>query len=501
MKKKAISLLLCTAIVFLHGCSRPAAPEPSSSGESKKAQTQQYTRLPGRLQKREAVYATLEPNGSVRRIDVTDRLISDTPEVRVNDVSSLRDIRAVTTEQMPQTDGLNLTWQLETTQLYYSGTTDKSLPVDLQIRYFLNGKETEQQAMRGKSGEVRIEVRAENRTGTGASITPFLLAGGLLLPKDAEQVQTENGGSFGDGTREIAFGVLLPGMGDALGVDALRERIPIHFSVSFQTKRYSPDSLYFVLVPFNTERLGELLGDALGGETFSIPDLTPLIQQLQDTVSGDMLQSVLTGLPNSTALFRAAGDAMQAYERQTPLLRVLEKYLTEENAEMLRQSIDALSGVSLSKYAELIQDPVFISFVADLGVVSDAFLRLVPTLTAFIADLRVPEVLDALQTLPDTLDKLSVLTAALEENRSGLQTLSDLSANGAFSRLAGLTHSLQSMVDSGTLDALQSMADQADALQSRLRSLLEAGKKYGIFTLAPENAECSVYFVLKTQVR
>ncbi len=500
MQKKGLCLLLCVVIVFLHGCGKSSEPDRSATGEPK-AQARMYTRAPGRLQKREAVYVTLEPNGSVRRIDVTDRLISDVPEVRVSDVSTLRDIRAVTAEQTPQTDGLNLTWQMDTTQLYYSGTTEKSLPVNLQIRYFLNGDEMSQQAMRGKGGTVRIQVSASNTTGVGSEITPFFLAGGLLLPQDAEQVQTENGGSFGDGTREIAFGVILPGLGDALGVEALRERIPTHFSVSFSTKRYAPDSLYFALVPFNTERLGDLLGAALGGERFSIPDLQPLLRQLQETVSAETLQSALSGLPDSAGLFRSAADAMQAYERQTPLLRVLEQYLTAENAELLRQSIEALSGVSPARYAELVKDPVFISFVADMGVVSEAFLQLIPTLTAFFADLRQPEVLQSLQTLPDTLEKLSALTSALEENKAVLQTLSDLSANGVFSKLAGLTHSLQAMFDSGTLDTLQGMADQADALQSRLQTLLEAGKKYGIFTLAPENAECSVYFVLKTTVR
>ena len=146
------------------------------------------------------------------------------------------------------------------------------------------------------------------------------------------------------------------------------------------------------------------------------------------------------------------------------------------------------------------QDPVFLSFVADLGVVSEAFLQLIPTVSAFLTDLQQPQVLSALQTLPDTLQKLADLTQSLEQNRTQLEMLSDLSANGTFAKLAGLTHTLQSFLDSGTIETLQCITGQADQLRERLEALLEAGKKYDIFTLAPENAECSVYFILKTNV-
>lgn len=501
MCKKLLCMLLCGVLVFLCACGGGSTQNaPSATGETQ-VQIKRFTRLPGRLQKREAVYVSMEPDGSVRQIDVTDRLLTDAAQVRVEDISALQDIHVLTSPLQPEQDGLNLTWHMDSTELYYTGTTTKSLPVSLRIRYYLNGKEMSQQTMRGKKGTVQIDVQAQNNTGTGARITPFLLVGGMLIPKGAQNIRVESGGNIGDGNRDIAFGLLLPGIADALGLDALGTKMPTHFSVSFTVERYTPDSLYFALVPLSTERLGEAVQEAFGGSTFTFPDLTPLLSELQSAVQQNGLQHIWEGLPDSTALFHAAGDAMQAYSRQAPLLEVLQKYLTPENAELLRQSIEALSGVSVSKYAALVQDPVFLSFVADLGVVSEAFLQLIPTVSAFLTDLQQPQVLSALQTLPDTLQKLADLTQSLEQNRTQLEMLSDLSANGTFAKLAGLMHTLQSFLDSGTIETLQSITGQADQLRERLEALLEAGKKYDIFTLAPENAECSVYFILKTNVR
>ena len=107
------------------------------------------------------------------------------------------------------------------------------------------------------------------------------------------------------------------------------------------------------------------------------------------------------------------------------------------------------------------------------------------------------QVRSAISALPDTMRKLAALTDALEENGQFLKTLTDFSESGALTQFASLLGSVQSMLDSGALETLQSLAGRTDRLQQRLTALLE--ENGCIFTAAPQDAETSVYFLFKTQ--
>ena len=209
------------------------------------------------------------------------------------------------------------------------------------------------------------------------------------------------------------------------------------------------------------------------------------------------MTTLLQQLPQSASLLRTASQAMTAYAAEQPFLDVLQTYLTAENAQLLAETIDSLSGTSLKEYAALLQDPTFISLLADMGTVSAAFSRLIPVLSSMIDALNAPQVREAIRLLPDTMEKLDALSGAVEQNGPLLQTLTDFSDSGAMGRLTMLFASVQTTLESGALDTLQSLAGRADDLQKRLEATLEAGKNYGIFTDAPQDAETSVYFVLK----
>ena len=488
-----------TAAVFVFLTAACGKTEPPDVRENGGAQTKMptYTAYPSSLQKREAVFVSLTPDGGVQSVSVTDRLLTDVPEVQVRDVSILRDVRNLKGDEVPVRDGVELTWHMQSTQLYYSGTTDKSLPVSLSIRYFLNGQPTDFAALQGKRGDVRIEVTAVNRTASD-SFVPFLLAGGTILGDGASQITVENGGTLGDGNRDVVFGVLLPGMNAALGQSGDSALLPERFSVSYRTDACRIDSLYFAMVPLSTAKLSEAVESLFGAQNVPQLDFAPLLSQLRQFNANYSLTDFLQQSADSAALFRAAQQAMQGYSRTQPLLDVLQKYLTAENAALLQETIDSLSGASLGAYAALVQDPLFISLMADMSTVSAAFTKLIPTLTAMIADLQSDDVRSAISALPDTMEKLQTLTALLQENGQFLDTLTDFTQNGGLSQFTSLLQSVQSMLDSDALETLQSLSGRAGELEEKLTAVLQAGKEYGIFTSAPQDAVTSVYFILKT---
>lgn len=493
--KRVVCFALCGVLLFLSAsCGKKTSP--SSPDEQQTQPQATYTARPARWSKHEAVYVTLTPTGKPTRIRVTDRIQTDVSQVRVDDLSALRNIRDIRGVVQPVTDGLNVTWHMPTTELYYSGESDKALPVLLRISYTLDGQTVDPAALKGRAGTVCVRVQAANQHRQGDLFTPFLLAGGMLLPEDAADVTVEHGGSFGDGSREAAFGVMLPGMAQDLGLDS-EDLLPDSFSVTFRTARFSVGEMYFLLLPLSTLQLEDALSSVFGALELPQIDLAPLLTQLRSFSDSAELTALLRQLPQSASLLRAASQAMTAYTSAQPLLDVLQTYLTAENAQLLSATIDKLSGTSLQEYAVLLENPTFLALVADMGTVSAAFADLVPVLSSMIDALNAPAVREAIRTLPDTMAKLDALSDAIVQNEQLLGTLTGFSDSGAMQQLTALYSSVQTTIESGAIDALQTLAGRADSLQKRVEQVIEAGKKYGIYTAAPQDAETSVYFVLK----
>ncbi len=494
MKRLLCCILAFVFLLLTASCGKTPQKQADPPRDAQPQAT--YTARPTRWSKKEAVFVTLSPTGEPRSIRVTDRISTDRPQVRVDDLSFLRNIRNLKGTEEPVTDGVNLTWHMPTQELYYTGETDKLPPVLLSISYALDGAAVAPEKLHGRQGTVQMRVRARNTLQTGDLCTPFILLGGTILPQDARDVRVENGGTLGDGNRDAVFSLLLPGMAQSLSLTDTG-LLPDSFSVTFRTQRFTPCEWYFVLLPLSTLQLEDTLRSVLGAAELPQLDASPVLSALRG-FDAAQIREMLDMLPQSTALFRTASDAMQAYETQQPLLDVLQTYLTRENAALLQQTIDSLSGTTLQEYAALLQNPAFVSLLADMSTVSTAFSGLIPVLTAFIADLRTPQVRAAIAALPDTMQKLRALTVALEQNGALLKTLTDFSESGALTQLGTLLESVQSMVNGGTIETLQSLAGRTDKLREKLTALLEEGKKYGIFTVAPQDAETSVYFVYKT---
>ena len=495
--KRAFCFILACVFLFLTAACGKSPQQQARRDTQKQPQPQAaYTAKPSRWSKKEAVFVTLSPTGEPKSVRVTDRITTDRPQVRVVDVSILRNIRNLKGTEEPVTDGVNLTWHMPTQELYYTGETDKQPPVVLSISYTLDGRAIEPDALRGKAGTVGMRVRAKNTLRSGGLCTPFVLLGGTILPQDARGVTVENGGTLGDGNRDAVFSILLPGMAESLGL-ADAKLLPESFAVTFRTARFTPCEWYFVLLPLSTLQLGDALHDVFGESELPQFDASPVLSALRG-FDGAQIREMLQQLPQIAPLFRTAGDAMQAYEAEQPLLDVLQTYLTQENAALLQQTIDSLSGATLQEYAALLQNPAFVSLLSDMTTVSAAFSGIIPVLASFLADLQTPQVRAAIAALPDTMDKLRAPTDALERNGRFLESVTEFSESGALGQFASLLSSVQSMLDSGVLDTLQSLAGRTDTLREKLTALLDEGKKYGIFTTAPQDAETSVYFVFKT---
>ena len=108
-----------------------------------------------------------DPDGTPNEVIVSDWLKNHSGAATLEDVSDLKDIENVKGDETftQGADGA-LTWQADGNDIYYQGTTDKELPIDMKMTYYLDGKEISPEDLAGKSGKVTIRMDYTNKEKT-----------------------------------------------------------------------------------------------------------------------------------------------------------------------------------------------------------------------------------------------------------------------------------------------------------------------------------------------
>ena len=184
----------------------------------------------GAISKEETVYVNADASGNQESVTVSSWLKNAGSEKELKDQSDLQNITNVKGDETFTQDGENLTWNTDGADIYYQGTTDKELPVGVQLTYYLDGQEIAPEDLKGKSGHLEIHVKYTNKTQTTAKINgkdeeisnPFVLVTGMILPGEHfSNVTIDNGKVVSDGNREIVVGFGVPGLQDSLKLDDL----------------------------------------------------------------------------------------------------------------------------------------------------------------------------------------------------------------------------------------------------------------------------------------
>ncbi|MDD6794718.1 MAG: hypothetical protein PUE01_04810, partial [Clostridiaceae bacterium] len=180
--------------------------------------------------KDESVYVNLDSSGKLDKITVSDWLHSTDSNGKFEDESELDDIKNVKSDEKPSQSGKSLSWKVDGSDLYYQGTTDKELPLDVEIKYYLDDKEMKAEDLKGESGKLRIELQIKNKESRNVTIngkdrtiyTPFTTATAITLPNDKFlNVTTSEGTLLSEGNNNIVGFVTFPGLKDSLDLDSM----------------------------------------------------------------------------------------------------------------------------------------------------------------------------------------------------------------------------------------------------------------------------------------
>lgn len=253
-----------------------------------------------KVSKEETVYVTMDANGKKDEVIVSDWLKNAGINGKISDVSDLKDIQNTKGNEKFTQDDSTLTWDAKKNDIYYQGTSDKELPVGMEISYKLDGKEVSAKDLAGKSGKFEMNIKYTNSSKKKVTVdgketeiyTPFLMATGMILSTDKFQnIKVDNGEVVSEGDNDIIMAYGMPGLKDSLdlagldfGDDITIDTDKINDKIT-DTVKITADVKDFEMGASYTVATASLFKDIDFGDIDSLDDLDDKMDDLKDAAN------------------------------------------------------------------------------------------------------------------------------------------------------------------------------------------------------------------------
>ena len=201
------------------------------------------------LSKDETVYVRMNNDGK-SNITVSEHLY-DFKDNKINDKTTLNDIKNLNGDEKYQRDGNNIVWENKGEEIYYQGMLDKDLPISVSAKYYLDGKEMKVHDMLGKKGKVKILLNYQNKASKYMNIngkmenmyTPFMIVTTSIINNtDNKNIKVNNGRVVDNGLTSIVVGLSSPGLYESLKLDELKKMNSVE--ITYDTNNFSLNSIY-----------------------------------------------------------------------------------------------------------------------------------------------------------------------------------------------------------------------------------------------------------------
>ncbi len=197
-------------------------------------------------EKDETVYISLDRDGSVKEINVVNRI--QTPkEGTYIDYGTYEDISGLSKTAKYQVDGDKITWKLEgdSKDFYYQGKIKgKGLPFSFKMKYSIDGKEIPPGEMTGKKGRAKIMIDAIPDLGVEAKLREkyfYQIQTGLDLDR-CKNIKAPGATSIMSGrTQNLGF-MLMPDKRDS-------------FEISFDTDDFAFEGLTITSIELDVKNI------------------------------------------------------------------------------------------------------------------------------------------------------------------------------------------------------------------------------------------------------
>lgn len=208
------------------------------------------------LTKDETVYAKLNSDGSVKNIIVNEHLNNLNNKETLEDESDLLDIININGKEEYKINGNKITWYTKGNDIYYQGKTKKELPVNLSVKYYLDGEEKTLEDILGKSGKIKLEIKYINSDKHSVKVngknetlyTPFMVTTGLIIKgSESQNVNVSNGKVINNGKDNMVVGISTPGLYESLKLSELKDMDKV--VIEYSTTKFELPNIYSIVTP------------------------------------------------------------------------------------------------------------------------------------------------------------------------------------------------------------------------------------------------------------
>ena len=289
---KFISLALCAVVLFAAvGTSVFALTGEGEESEDENQETTINASAEAETSKDETVYVLAGADGTVQKIIVSDWIKNAMAADSLEDKTELSDIENIKGDESFTLGGDNsCVWDAQGNDIYYQGNIEKELPVQMSVRYTLDGQAIAPEALAGQSGHVTIRFDYQNMQyeevlldgKTEKIYVPFTMLTGMLLDTEVfRNVTVSNGKLINDGDRVAVVGIAFPGLQEDLAISKEKLDIPDYVEISADVENFE---MGMTMTLATTELFGAIDSDKLDLHELSdaMAELTDAMGQLMD---------------------------------------------------------------------------------------------------------------------------------------------------------------------------------------------------------------------------
>lgn len=430
--------------------------------------------------KNETVYVVLDPEGRVIDQRIVNRIYQckNKEAEKIKDYGNYRAISNMTSDAAPIMQDNIILWDstlLQDGDIYYEGLTDKRLPVDFQIKYYLDGEIMEASALAGKSGKLRIVIKIRNNLRVEGAVAYRNYYGEITRKEDLNYVPLLVQGTYTADLNRFSEIEATDGTGIITGQN---------MSVNFMAFPY-PEAEIVLTMRGEEIELNQIT-------LMIIPQLPPLPDMDMEDDLLEMLEGVTAIEEGLTALYEGADQLYQGLDQFRnrsnemlseiePLLSLIEElppFLDEHLPEYFEDIQPRLE--KLQEYFDKFPGPGEPS--GELPEELDSYFEAILELTEQIDDLD-----KHYSEAEETFEQLAMLPEALNELADGQKMIRD---------------GLEEINSRGILEMKKGLIDGVNEIKfgkAKVELMRSLADGYRSHADNENNLESSVQFILQTE--
>ena len=234
--------------------------------------------------KNETVYSKIDENGNVISTTVNEQIKNTKKLDTIEDYTELEDILNISSNDEITKLNKNISINAFGKDVFYQGTSKKSLPIGINIKYYLDGKEESLDNILGKSGKIKIIIDFTNNEKHNALVngkqetmyTPFLVTMGTMLDSNVTNIKINNGKVVASGNKNMVVGISSPYLNRSLNISELSNLNTL--TLSYETDKFKLPTMYFVVT-------NKLLSDADLSVFNKLDGLNSKVDELQTNMN------------------------------------------------------------------------------------------------------------------------------------------------------------------------------------------------------------------------